>query len=280
MKHTLLNFFFTGYRSRGHVMGASVSSNVNISKQELVNNTIASAIMKTAQACNSDQTVTQHVETVVRGSDIGSITLDATATADISCIQTAVQTAELSTNIANQLKALIEQEATAGPALFSIGVSTNVSDTEQKIVNTISSSIDISSIQQAVARQSVGQDVKFDISDSRVKQILVNAGASSVVAAVQNNTASATARADLANAIEATSSQKATSGWSIVALIALFVMMCCGSCIYAFTKKSGGGPPGGASASGDPNGLSKFLGGPDAANILSDPAAVGALAAL
>ena len=263
-------------------MGASVSSNVAITKQELVNNTIASAIMKTAQSCSANQTVNQTASFVLRGSDVDNITLAATATADISCIQTSTQTADLATNIQNQLKAMIEQEATAGPALFSIGVSTNISDTEEKIVNTISSSIDISTIQESVARQAIGQNVTFDISDSKIKQILVQAGASSVIAAVQNDAKTATARADLANSIEATTSQKATSGWSVAALIALFIMICCGSSIVGFMGKSsptGGAPPAGAIPGGS-DGLNAFLGGPGATKMLSDPAAMGALAAM
>ncbi len=256
-------------------MGAGASSNVNITKQELVNNAIASAIMKTAQSCSSNQTINQAAHLTYTNTTAGDITLSATASADISCIQFAEQKADLQANIKNELKALVEQQASAGPSLFSIGLSSNVSDQEQTIINTISSNIEISTIQESVARQSIGQDVAIDFTNSTVRNLLISAGSSAVITAVQTDTKTASARTDLVNAMEATSKQKSTTGLAIGGVIAVVILlMIMSSCACVFMNKANGS--GGPVKAGG-GGLSNFLSSPAATQILTNPSAIKAL---
>lgn len=253
-------------------MGAAVSTNVNVSKQTNINNTIMSTIMKTSQLCSSSQLLTQDVNVSFVNSNTDQLTVDANLTADISCIQTAQHKATLQAAIKNDLKALVQQDAAAGPSLFSFGISTNVSTQQQDIINNISQSLDISTIQESVARQTLGQRVNVDVTNSTVKNILVSASGTAVIKAVQDDVQLANSVADLANTMANTSTQKATSGLTIGAIIVLAILICCMLCIggyYLFSSSKGGSSATGGQGTG--------FGSQAAAQLLNNPALMNAV---
>lgn len=252
-------------------MGASVSSNTTRTRQELVNQVITSVIMKTGQSCSAQQSITQDLKFVYKNSITDNLTIDATLEADISCIQTASQKADLQTNISSSLKQLVEQQAQAGPNLFGIGIARNVSDQQQKIINTVSNNIDISTIQEAVARQAVGQTATFEVTDSTIKNILIKAKASAVLAAVQTDTKSASARTDLVSSMDATTKQQAIAGWTCGMCAGLFVVIIV-ICVVCLLMNRGGGGGGGSAAGGGAGGgglISQILSNPDAMRAIS-----------
>lgn len=222
-------------------MGAAASTNATISKQEMVNRVVSEAIVKTAMKCTANQSVDQTVDFFIQGSTVKDINILASMRADISCIQTSNSQADLQQNIKSALSSLAKQEAEAGPSLFSFSISTNISQQTQTLINDVSSSVQISTLLDSIANQTGKQVVNGKIIDSITGDVNISIDATVVMQAIQNSDTISRSITSLANQLDTESQQKAQSGLTMSAIIAIAVLLaisCCSGIVLFLNRDS------------------------------------------
>ncbi|KAI8827268.1 uncharacterized protein EV422DRAFT_575499 [Fimicolochytrium jonesii] len=178
-------------------------------------------------------------------------------------------------NIESALTALAKQQAEASTSFSLFSASTNVSSQTQDIINRVSSSITIQTLQQAILAQMTDQHVNMSFTGSTAKNLRISATVNGILKAIQNSSSTATLVNQLATQMTADSAQTAKPVCSSA---------CCGLAYYG--QQSGGGGAGGGGMP-DPAMMAGLMGGGGAAGgaggaaglqaALSNPATLSAL---
>lgn len=201
----------------------SASTNLSEVVQKTMTRLAVQAITTNNSSCVANANNSQSLTIgCLNGTNGVTIVQDITNKTTVDCVQQTSNDQTFSSDIQNQMSTLVDQVATANPG--AINVSTNVSKQVQETVVDLSTKIDIDNFKTCVANAQNQQNINIGcVSDSTnlsVTQVIDN---DILVDCMQTDMNIVAASSSVTNAMAATTTQKATSGFDFSAIAIIII---------------------------------------------------------